>query len=265
MEPVITSSQNPTIRHLKKLMTSSKARKEENAFVAEGIHLVRSFLDSDGTPQLYACATSALKNDEVQALLMTLSGRSIEGIVIADSLFESIFGVHASVGIAIIFSPNTPLGDDSTLSQSAILLDSIQDPGNMGTVLRTAAAVGVKTVFLSHGCSSPWSPKTLRAGMGAQFDLRIYENADLLAICRSSTIPVLATTLATDSVNLYELDLLQPVAWLFGSEGQGVSEALAASATKRVSIPQVHGPVESLNVAAAAAVCLYEQYRQNNL
>src|SRR5690606_9392723 len=127
-----------------------------------------------------------------------------------------------------------------------------------------AAAAGVKAIMLSPGCASPWSPKALRAGMGAQFSLVIHEAVDLATAMRDAQIPTLATTLATDASSLYSTDLRRPVAWLFGSEGQGVSESLAQSTTNRILIPQADSSVEPLNVAAAAAVCLYEQYRQNN-
>src|SRR5690606_14981531 len=121
-----------------------------------------------------------------------------------------------------------------------------------------------QNVILSPGCASPWSPKALRAGMGAQFSLAIHEEAELGAIITAAEVPILATTLASDNQSLYAIDLQRPVAWLFGSEGQGVSEPLAGRASTIVLIPQVNTSVESLNVAAAAAVCLYEHYRQNN-
>ena len=143
-----------------------------------------------------------------------------------------------------------------------MLLEAVQDPGNLGTILRTTAASGVTDVFLSPECASPWSPKALRAGMGAQFGLTIYEQVNLSEYITNSNVPVYATTLSDDNVSLYDLDLKPASAWLIGNEGQGVSPELATAATKRVRIPQADTPVESLNVAAATAVCLYEQLRQ---
>lgn len=262
MEPIITSAANGTIKHIRKLVASSKARREAGEYVAEGIHLVRSFLTSDSTPKLYVCAESALKNPEVTELLQQLEKTSAQRIIVADSLFESLSSVHASVGILIVFAAQPQSDSSEPLTQTTVILEDIQDPGNLGTILRTAAAVGVQDIVVSPGCTSPWSPKALRAGMGAQFGLHIQEATDLPNLVRTATIPTFATTLSSHSVPLYSLQLAQPVAWIFGNEGQGVSSALAQAASQTVLIPQADTPVESLNVAAAAAVCLYEQYRQ---
>lgn len=246
-------------------MTSSKARRDENTFVAEGVHLVQSFLAAKKTPLLYVYAESAPQNQEIKQLIQELEAMNIPCATLSDSLFESLATIHATSGIVILFTPEK---HDETLlppTENVVLLEDIQDPGNLGTILRTAVAAGIKHALLSAGCASPWSPKALRAGMGAQFSLVINERADLLDTVKKAKIPVLATTLSEDSTSLYTLDLHRPVSWVFGSEGQGVSQDLASAATHRVHIPQVNSSVESLNVAAAAAVCMYEQYRQNSV
>lgn len=247
-------------------MTSVKARREESTSVAEGIHLVQSFLATGRLPTLYACAESALKNREIAEAVRVLGDAEVPQVVLADSLFESIARIHAAAGILILFPVEQPTDASlAALQSSVVLLEEVQDPGNLGTILRTAAAVGIQDVFLSAGCASSWSPKALRAGMGAQFSLSVREDVDLAEIINTVQIPTIVTSLAPPSQSLYETDLKQPVAWLFGSEGQGVSPALAQRAAMRVLIPQVENSVESLNVAAAAAVCLYEQYRQKNV
>jgi TrmH family RNA methyltransferase len=141
-----------------------------------------------------------------------------------------------------------------------VLLDQLQDPGNLGSILRSAAAAGMTQVFCSSGTVLAWSPKVLRAGMGAHFVLDIVENADLPSLIATSPIPVLATSSHAQS-SIYAADLSQPLAWLFGHEGQGVSQDLLDLARLRVAIPHL-GQIESLNVAACAAVCLFEQMRQ---
>lgn len=264
METIITSASNPGVKQLRKLATSAKERRASNTYIAEGTHLVRSFLTSGHVPLSYVCAESAPKNSEVLELTEALDAAGVRRTVVADSLFESLANIHASVGILITFSPQLPEASCvSPLTKTAVLLEDVQDPGNLGTILRTTAAVGVRDVILSPGCASPWSPKALRAGMGAQFSLDIHEDMGLADILKSATIPTLITSLAPSGKSLYELDLKQPVAWLLGSEGQGVSESLATQASTQVLIPQAATSVESLNVAAAAAVCLYEQYRQS--
>jgi TrmH family RNA methyltransferase len=126
--------------------------------------------------------------------------------------------------------------------------------------LRSAAAAGIGAVFCSPGTAFAWSPKVLRAAMGAHFLLDIFEHVDLSNLLHHSSVPVVATS-SHARQRLYEIDLKRPVAWLFGHEGQGVAEDLLALATHQVAIPHL-GAVESLNVAASAAVCFFEQVRQ---
>jgi TrmH family RNA methyltransferase len=140
-----------------------------------------------------------------------------------------------------------------------VLLDRIQDPGNVGALLRTAAAAGVEAVHASRGCVDLWSPKVLRAGMGAHFRLTLREPADLAAVGAGFAGKICCTGLAGNSI--YDADLRGPTAWLFGNEGSGIASELASLCAERLTIPMNDG-VESLNVATAAAVCLFEQRRQ---
>ncbi|HRH72077.1 MAG TPA: RNA methyltransferase, partial [Zoogloea sp.] len=150
--------------------------------------------------------------------------------------------------------------DAGPLVDTCVVLDGVQDPGNLGTILRTAAAVGVEEVLLTPGCAQAWSPRVLRAAMGAHFGLRLREGCDVAPALAGFPGAILAADLR-DAVELYDMDLRPPVAWLFGSEGQGLSPAVATLATRRVLIP-MPGGMESLNVGVAAGVCLFEQLRQ---
>jgi TrmH family RNA methyltransferase len=146
------------------------------------------------------------------------------------------------------------------------VLDNLQDPGNLGSLLRSAAAAGIKHVFCSAGTVSAWSPKVMRAGMGAHFLLHIYENVALLPLLSTQltttrAMPVLATS-SYAAQTVYQVDLNQPVIWMFGHEGQGLSDELMNCATEQVTIPH-QGKIESLNVAACAAICFFEQVRQS--
>jgi TrmH family RNA methyltransferase len=142
-------------------------------------------------------------------------------------------------------------------AQFVVLLEDIQDPGNLGALLRTAAAAGVEQAYLSTACADAWSPKCLRGGQGAHFRLAIQERADLPAVARR--FPVHAAILGAPQ-SLFDLDLRGAVGFAFGNEGAGLSEALCACSSP-FSIP-MSDRVESLNVAAAAAVCLFERVRQ---
>jgi TrmH family RNA methyltransferase len=162
--------------------------------------------------------------------------------------------------LAVAMMPVATVAVD--LEIDAILLDGIQDPGNVGTLLRTAAAAGVKQALLAPGCASAWSPKVLRAGQGAHFALTIHDDADLatfMADYRGTT----AVTCLDGVTSLYEARWEGPLAWVFGAEGQGVRPELLATAKLRVHIP-MPGAVESLNVGAAAAVCLFEMVRRRS-
>jgi TrmH family RNA methyltransferase len=179
--------------------------------------------------------------------------------LLSDRLFAEIAQVVEPVGVlAVIRTPATPA--PPARAETCLLLDGIQDPGNLGSMLRTAASAGLKHVFLSKGCVFAWAPKVLRAGQGAHFFLAIHERAALPEVAASHPGTV-ATTDVRDGTPLFDADLRGPVAWIFGSEGGGVTPELAAAANLRVRIP-MPGPVESLNVAAAAAICLFEQTRQ---
>lgn len=261
MNESISSSANPTIRALRKLASSAKQRQKERRFIADGIHLVQSYLKASGTPELYAVADSSLVNPEVAELVKILDSTNIKRVQVKDSLYETFSDSHASGGISIVCSIPKHTAP-TTCSADALLLDDVQDPGNLGTILRTAAATGIQSVYTSTSSASAWSPKALRAGMGAQFSLQIYEGVDLVEMAQKTTIATYATVLSSGSTNLYDLELTGPAMWIFGSEGQGISSELAAAARQHVTIPQVDSSVESLNVAAAAIVCLYEQYRQ---
>ncbi len=160
--------------------------------------------------------------------------------------------------LAVATMPTASVAVD--LENDAILLDGVQDPGNVGTLLRTAAAAGVRQALLGPGCAAAWSPKVLRAGQGAHFVLAIHEDADLatfMADYRGTT----AVTCLDGATSLYDARWEGMLAWVFGAEGQGVRAELQAAARLRVRIP-MPGAVESLNVAAAAAVCLFEMVRQ---
>jgi RNA methyltransferase, TrmH family len=163
------------------------------------------------------------------------------------------------VHVMFVIASPTPASAPA-LVETSVLLDGVQDPGNVGSILRSAAAAGIKQVYCSPGTAFCWSPKVLRAAMGAHFVLDIFENIALAPLVREAKVPVLATS-GYAAERLYGLDLRRPVAWVLGHEGQGVSAELLALASHRVAVPHA-GRVESLNVAACAAVCFFEQLRQ---
>ncbi|TWC65712.1 RNA methyltransferase [Herbaspirillum sp. SJZ099] len=256
---LITSKDNPLYKELKQLAASSQARRRAGQTLLDGVHLAQAWLQHRGAPQLCVVAESAQRHPEVAPILAECERNRTQCLVLSDNLYGALSQVENGVGLLLLVATPHPEAPQA-LEQSAVLLDGLQDPGNLGSVLRSAAAAGIGQVFCSAGTAAAWSPKVLRAGMGAHFLLNIYENADLERLCACSKIPVLATS-SHAAQTIYQCDLAGAAAWLFGHEGQGVAPQLMEMASQEVAIPHL-GQMESLNVAAAAAVCFFEQVRQ---
>ena len=236
----ISSPENPLYRSVKKLVGSAKERRKTQRAVLDGWHLLEAYAQAHGVPERVLLATDAKKI-----------------AVLDDKLFDQLAPVEEPSGVLCLIAIPAPL---KRPEQFCLLLEDIQDPGNLGSMLRTAAAAGADAVYLSKGCTDAWSPKALRGGMGAQFQLALHEQADLVTAARNFRGKVIATSLAA-SDSLYALDLTGPSAFVFGNEGAGLSDEMLACATHRIRIP-MPGQVESLNAAAAAAICLFERVRQ---
>lgn len=256
----ITSRDNAQYKELVKLAGNAATRRKLGRTLLDGVHLCQSFLQLRGLPEQCIVSEAALQHPEVMEIIGQLEARHGHVLALPDSLFKAVSQVEHGVGV--MFSVATPERSVSApLARNAVLLDGVQDPGNMGSILRSAAAAGITEVYCSAGSAYCWSPKVLRAAMGAHFVLDIYENVDLAELVRGASVTTLATS-GYATRRLYDIDLRQPVAWLFGHEGQGVADDLLSLATHQVVIPHL-GQVESLNVAACAAVCFFEQVRQN--
>jgi TrmH family RNA methyltransferase len=255
----IASRDNPGFKELRLLAKDSREQQRQRRAVIDGVHLVSEYRARVGLPELLAVSESGERHAEVQAVLAAHGG--VETLRLRDALFAEISGTPNPVGVlATIVIPDEPTAPPT---DSCVLLEGIQDAGNVGTILRTAAAAGVRDVLLGPGCAGAWTMRVLRAAQGAHFGLRIREHADLVAAVEQ--YPGIAVATVVDGgTSLYELDLRRAVAWIFGNEGAGVSPALAAAAGKCATVPMDSGS-ESLNVSAAAAICLFEAVRQRKL
>ena len=256
---LISSRDNPQYKQLRQLASSAATRRKLGQTVLDGVHLCEAWLEHRGAPELCVISDSVRHHPEVARIVercIVLGARCLQ---LPETLFSPLSQVEHGIALMFIVTvPAAPL--QGALETPAVLLDGLQDPGNLGSILRSAAAAGIRQVICGEGTVAAWSPKVLRAGMGAHFVLEVVEQADLGSVIADARVPVYATSSHTDAF-IYEVDLTQPCAWLFGHEGAGVSAALLAQVTKSLSIPQQPG-VESMNVAAAAAVCLFEQRRQ---
>ena len=256
----IQSRDNPQVKALIKLAGSSRERRRTGTTILEGEHLVRAYQESGGVAETILASETALADPEVRRFFENVPARS--RLALADGLLDRISQLVSSAGVAAVVRTPQPGPVPQSVSD-CLLLENIQDPGNLGAILRTAVAAGTPQVFLSRESVFAWSPKVIRAGMGAHFFLSIFEGVDVAEFAQSSSGSVVALEPRAEA-SLYDLDLRGPVAWLFGNEGAGLSERAGHLATHRARIP-MPGPAESLNVAAAVSICLFEQIRQRSV
>jgi TrmH family RNA methyltransferase len=266
---LITSKENPLFKEIRNLQATGskgqKARLASGQALLEGIHLVQTWV---GDPALRILLTSeiGLKNVEIsQAVYEHIEICPATKVYQLDSALWDLLSelVNAPQIAGLLDLPKscvTTPQSIATLAGDVLILDRIQDAGNVGSILRTAAAAGFTQVIALTGCAHIWSTKVLRAGMGAHRLLDLYEGWSNQQVLSTVTASMLAATVDAEQ-DLFSLnqELQHPVAWIMGSEGQGISEDLLAQA-KGVSIP-IDARVESLNVSTAAAVCLFETMR----
>ena len=250
----ITSKDNPLLQRLRKLARDPAAYRKGGELWLEGEHLCSALQQRGRRPAQAVISAAAW----AQPALRALAQWAPRVALVPDALFEGLSALPSPACIGYLLPvPAAPAIDPQATS---VVLDRLQDAGNVGSILRSAAAFGVGQVLALQGTAALWSPKVLRAGMGAHFGLRLVEGlqADDLA---ALAVPLVGTALDA-TATLPNADLPRPCAWLLGHEGQGVSAALLARCALTVRIPQPGGE-ESLNVAAAAAVCFYEAMRRN--
>lgn len=253
----ITSADNPRFRALLKLVQSARERRTAGLSLLDGIHLIAAYAERIGTPNEIVLSRSGAEIDEVIQLLARLNVGQV--MVLPEVLFRELSSVATPTGIiAVVPTPRHAL--PQVLEGACVWLEDIQDPGNVGSILRSAAAAGIANVCLSRHSVHAWSPRVLRAGMGAHFALRVIEGVDLLALAQRYSGRIIATGVSSGKP-VFDADLSGEVALLFGNEGAGLSSSLAALAHETVHIP-MPGHAESLNVGAAAAVCMFERVRQ---
>lgn len=251
---VITSRANPLLARIRKLNSRRSFRREENAFAAEGPKLLGEALRWRAELETVITAPGVPLPELPQGV------RAVE---VPDSLLASIADTETPQGIVFVCR-GRPLALPPALEgRRYLILDGVQDPGNVGTMWRTADAFGADGLLLRHGCADPWSPKTVRATMGAVFRLPVYEcaleeGADRLA---RAGIPLYAAALREDTEDVRRVPLGR-AAVIIGSEGRGVSDAALALCEKTIKIP-MQAQCESLNAAVAASVVLWEMARDD--
>ncbi|ERP95062.1 MULTISPECIES: TrmH family RNA methyltransferase [Acinetobacter] len=251
----LESKDNAKIKHLRGLIELNSARKKHQQTVLEGTHLCLAWLQQQKKIFSLFTTEQALENSELQQVFELHQGHIF---VISEVLYKDLSTLGTTLPcLAIIDLPQNPAQIDFT--QDTLILENVQDPGNVGTLLRSAAAANIKQVICTQGSASLWSPRVLRAGMGAHFSLVCFENIQLEDILPQFKIPVFVTS-SHRSTSLYSKDLTQACVWILGNEGQGASN-YALEHAEAVAIPQPGGQ-ESLNVAIAGSICFFEMVRQ---
>lgn len=243
----VTSRDNPLIKEIRKLSGDNTAYRRHGRVWLEGDHLCRAALARGLLPAVAVFSESFWPVAPVE-----LASSAAKNIVIPDALLPEVSGLEspAAMGFVLDLPAQLPLDP----GMASVILDRVQDAGNVGSILRSAAAFGFGQVIALKGTAALWSPKVLRAGMGAHFALRLVESVEV-EILNGLTVPILVTS-SHHGMFLHQQKLPMPCAWAMGHEGQGVSNALMERSAFKVRIDQPGGE-ESLNVAAAAAICLY--------
>lgn len=245
---LLSSRDNPLLQRLRRLARHGTAYRQEGVVWIEGEHLCSALLQHGGAATQAVLSESAWQ----QPALRTLAQSAPRVVRVPDALFDGLSALGSATGIGFVV--DLPAAAGVTPGLPSVVLDRVQDAGNVGSILRSAAALGFTQVVALSGTAGLWSPKVLRAGMGAQFGLRLVEAVGEEALSELSVPLLAADSHATRA--LHEAALPFPCAWVFGHEGQGVAGAVAARCAQTLRIPQPGGE-ESLNVAAAAAICLY--------
>jgi TrmH family RNA methyltransferase len=249
---VLTSRDNPKVKRWTKLAADARYRRTERRALIEGPHLLAAALQH-GCKLVAVLATEEGATDAEISRLIAES--ALRPVLLSKSVFHRVADTETPQGVAAEIAIPGPRADEGRVS---VFLEGVQDPSNIGAIVRSAAAFGVARVVLDRACADPWSPKALRAGMGGHFAVAIELRADLGAEL-SAFKGSLLCTVPHGGMPIEKAELTGAVGWIFGAEGRGLSEQALRKVPSRVSIPMAGGS-ESLNVAAAAAICLYETF-----
>jgi len=252
----ISSRDNPRFKQLKRLSESARERRQTGKTLLDGVHLLQTYLTHYGEPEFLLIAQGESNHEVTDFIQMH---QDLPTLMFPTLMLAELAPVATPSGLMALI--DIPQLNPPDTTKFILLLEDIQDPGNLGSILRSALAAGVDAVYLSTGCCDVWSPKALRGGQGAQLMLPVIERADLAEVARQFQGQVLATSMQGN--NVFQMDLRQPTAFIMGNEGAGVSAQLLQHISQQVSIP-MHAQMESLNVAAACAIFLFERLRQTS-
>ena len=246
----IDSKENNTFKKIKKLRTK-KYRDSEKKFLAEGV----KFLDFDTVPEIIFIDENYSENSEILNKIEKF--KKSQKIVLSETLFKQLSSQENSQGVILVYS--YPENNIDEIGDNVIVLDRVGDPGNLGTIIRTADAAGFKDIILTKGSVDCYNEKTVRSTMGSIFNVRLYyiEEETLLNILKEKKYKVISTVLSEDCIPYTEMKLSDRNAIVFGNEGSGIGENIIKNSHEKVIIP-IYGTAESLNVAMACGIIIYK-------
>lgn len=262
-EESITSRENPAVRQVVRLNRSAKYRRETGLFVAEGIRLCMDAVHSGVPIERFFYTSRAIEKHEKS--VVALMEKAKKSSVVSDSIMGTLSDTQAPQGAVCVcrMLDKTDCAVKMDTSTHLLLLENIQDPSNLGTILRTAEALGIEGVFLSDDCCDCYSPKVLRGSMGAVFRIPIYiVNALEDAVCslHERNYQVFAAVPTADAQRVTNRSFTGKTAMVIGNEGNGLTSKVILACTERLTIPML-GRAESLNAATAAAILMWEMVR----
>ncbi|HQT80753.1 MAG: hypothetical protein B7Z60_01555 [Ferrovum sp. 37-45-19] len=256
----ITSTENPLVRHIVRLAKDNLYRQQTQQAVIEGIHLVEGLSHSHSATLdtlIYSAEKGA--NQEIVDLVKANFSQAIE---VPPGVFKKLSTLSSPDGLMAVINIHSYRPSYSSRG-FCLMLDNIQDPGNVGTLLRSAAASGFNRILLSKGCAHVWSPKVLRAAMGAHFVLSIHEQVEVLESLTQTHQEVWLAALTDSSEDYKQVNLSQPFTLVIGNEGSGIDPQLLKHYSNHLHIPMIN-QVESLNAAVAGSIIMFESLRQQS-
>ena len=249
----IKSTNNVLFKHLQKLYLFSKVRHEYNEAIITGENNILQAIEAGKLTSLFLDEITISKYNKIinttNCRIYTIPNKMINKLKF-DGYYD-IFGICKFVNKSL---------EDAMYEEDCIILESIQDPGNLGTIIRSASAAGIKHVVLSANSVDLYNPKVIKASQGCIFKINIYIKIDLLSFIKQYKKNIYATVVL-NGTNIFDLNLKSPNAWIFGNEGSGINQNIMQGILKKVMIPMLNH-TESLNVAMSATICMFEQLRQ---
>lgn len=257
---VITSKDNDIIKHIKKL-SEKKYREQNNCYIIEGIKLVEEAINENAKIDKIVICEETIKTPEISKELMNKITK-YDCIYVTEKIFKTLTQVINPQGILAVIKKREDNASIKYNEDIIVVLDDIQDPGNLGTILRTVDSAGLTQLVVSKGTADAYNPKVVRSSMGAIFRVQVIEKEDIketIENMKNNDYEVLITSLQTES-SIYDIDYKRKVI-VIGNEANGVSKDIQEIADKKVKIPML-GKTESLNASVATGIILYEYVRQ---